>query len=116
MSIEVRKIETTYGETGVGQSDRVDVTYELGLEIGGAWIRFASVPETTVVQLQAAAKANAPAAPASPSPAASSSGGSEGPTMADVTPTPAPQQAAADSEAQQVTPDDQPPTETVGTV
>lgn len=61
MGVEVKKVETTYAETGVGQADRTDVTYELGAEIDGAWVRFASVTESTVEAAKAAAAAQAEA-------------------------------------------------------
>lgn len=41
--VEVRKVETEYGETGIGQSNRVEVAYELGATIDGAWVPFTSV-------------------------------------------------------------------------
>lgn len=65
MSVEVRKTETEYHETGVGQENRVDVTYTLGATIDGAWVPFFSVPESKVEAAKAAAeaqKANAKAA------------------------------------------------------
>jgi hypothetical protein len=46
--VAVRKTETEYNETGVGQSNRTDTNYELGAVINGAWVRFASVAGTTV--------------------------------------------------------------------
>jgi hypothetical protein len=45
--VEIRRVETEYYETGQG-GNRTDVTYEVGGTIGGKWVRFASVPETTV--------------------------------------------------------------------
>jgi len=54
MGVEVRKTETEYHETGVGQSNRVDVTYQLGAEIDGAWVPFVSVPESKVEAAKAA--------------------------------------------------------------
>jgi hypothetical protein len=82
---EVRRVEVEYGETGVGQSNRTEVVYELGAEVNGAWVRFTSVPGSTVDTLGERAAANRPTDP-------------EGPTMADVTPTPQPQQAAAEQQ------------------
>jgi len=48
MAVSVRKIERTIGETGVAQSDRVEVTYELGDDIDGVFVPFASVSEARV--------------------------------------------------------------------
>lgn len=86
---EVRRVETDFAETGdpakgtPGQyAPRTDVTYELGATVDGAWIKFASVQGSTVEALVARAKDSAPPA-------------DEGPTMADVAPTPAPQATAA---------------------
>lgn len=42
---EVRRVETEVGETGVGVSNRTDVSYELGAEIDGLWTPFASLAE-----------------------------------------------------------------------
>lgn len=88
----VRRVETPFAETGdpakgqPGQyADRVDVTYEVGAEIDGAWVRMASVPGTSVDSLVARAKDNAPPA-------------DRGPTMAEVTPTPEPQAEAEQAE------------------
>lgn len=86
MDVEVRRVETTVHETGVAVADRVEVTYELGATIEGAWVRFASVTQNAVDVAVAAT----PAASSSSSPPVD-----EGPTMADVTPTPAPQVEAA---------------------
>lgn len=49
--IEIREVETTYHETGVGQSDRVDKTYELGAVIDGKWASFGSVSESRLASL-----------------------------------------------------------------
>jgi hypothetical protein len=46
-SPEVRRVETEVYETGVG-GNRTDVSYEIGTVIEGKWVRFASVPQTTV--------------------------------------------------------------------
>jgi hypothetical protein len=51
---EVRRVETEYYETG-GVPARVDVTYEIGTTVDGKWVRFASVPQTTVDALPAPA-------------------------------------------------------------
>lgn len=83
--VEVRAVETEYGETGVGQQNRTETTYELGATVNGAWVKFAGVPSSTVDSLVARAKENAPPP-------------DEGPTMADVTPTPAPQEQAGESQ------------------
>jgi hypothetical protein len=82
---EVRKVETEYGETGIGQANRVDVTYELGFEINGAWVKVGSVAGSTVDNLVAQAKDRQPPA-------------QDGPTMADVTPTPVPQAQASEQQ------------------
>lgn len=84
-AVEVRRVETEYGETGVGQANRVDVGFELGATINGAWVRFASVAGSTVDALAARAAEQAPPA-------------GEGPTMADVAPTPVPQAQAAEQQ------------------
>jgi hypothetical protein len=82
---EVRKVETEIVETGVGQQNRIDVTYEIGATIDGAWVRFASVPGSTVETLTARARDARPTDP-------------EGPMMQEVTPTPQPQQQASATE------------------
>ncbi|SRR5579885_3219532 len=89
MDVEVRRIETTVHETGVGVADRTDVSYELGAVIDGAWVRFGSVTQSQV-DVAKAAQPGSSAAPADPA----------GPTMADVTPTPAPQAQAVAAEQQ----------------
>jgi hypothetical protein len=72
MTVSVRKVERVYHETGVGQSDRTEVHYELGDEIDGTWVPFASVSEGRVsdyaqraerlAELEAAKKKSEPAA------------------------------------------------------
>lgn len=70
MNVEVRKIETTYAETGVGQADRIEATYELGFATpNGGWVKFASVPAQVVAAAdQAAAATKPPEPPAEPEP------------------------------------------------
>jgi ribosomal protein L12E/L44/L45/RPP1/RPP2 len=63
MNAEVRRMEYEVGETGVGQANRIDVTYELGAEIEGAWVRFSSVPGSTVEALVQRARDTAASAP-----------------------------------------------------
>lgn len=103
-NVEVRKVETEYGETGVGVSNRTDVTYELGAEINGAWVKFASVPGNTVDSLvtrQQSLQQSQPAQQSQPT------------TMAPgTTPVPAAQQQAVDASAQQQRSGEQAPTET----
>lgn len=74
---EVRRIETPYAETGAvaagspsGYVDRVDVTYEVGFEKDGAWVKISSVPSNTVDGLVTAAAAAAASSDA-PAPEAS---------------------------------------------
>lgn len=42
-TVQVRKVETEYHETGVGQQPRTDTSYELGAVIEGKWVAFGSV-------------------------------------------------------------------------
>lgn len=49
--VEVRKVETEYHETGVGQSPRTDVTYQLGAVLEGKWVTFGSVNESRLAGL-----------------------------------------------------------------
>jgi hypothetical protein len=49
--VEVRKVETTYHETGLGQEPRTDVTYELGSVIAGKWVPFGSVSESRLASM-----------------------------------------------------------------
>lgn len=53
----VRKTTTTYHETGIGQSDREEVTYALGAVIDGAFVPFTTLTENHVQNLVAAGKA-----------------------------------------------------------
>jgi ribosomal protein L12E/L44/L45/RPP1/RPP2 len=64
MNAEVRRMEYEVGETGVGQANRTDVTWELGAEIDGAWVRFSSVPGSTVEALVQRARDTAASTPA----------------------------------------------------
>lgn len=82
--VEVRRVEVQVHETGTGQSDRTDASYELGFVVDGAWQRITSVPGATVEATIARERDRRPPEPS-------------GPTMADVSPTPAPQAAAAES-------------------
>ena len=57
---ELRRVETSFAETGdpakgspTGYAERIDVTYELGAVIDGAWVKVASVPGSTVDALVA---------------------------------------------------------------
>lgn len=45
MAVEVRKVERLIHETGVGVDSRVEVHYELGADVEGTWVPFASVSE-----------------------------------------------------------------------
>jgi ribosomal protein L12E/L44/L45/RPP1/RPP2 len=63
MNAEVRRMEYEVGETGVGQANRTDVTWELGAEIEGAWVRFSSVPGSTVEALVQRARDTAASVP-----------------------------------------------------
>jgi hypothetical protein len=93
MSVEVRRVETEYHETGVGQQPRTDVTYELGAEVDGAWVAFARVTESVVQRAQEQAKQQQASRPSNPSATQGTSSGEQ--QMTDVTPTPAPQAEAA---------------------
>ncbi len=42
--VEVRETTTEVGETGVAVENRQDVSYELGAEVDGTWLAFASIP------------------------------------------------------------------------
>ncbi len=60
--VEVREISTEYGETGVNVENRTDVSYELGAEVDGTWLAFASVAEGRAeVLLKASAERQAAA-------------------------------------------------------
>lgn len=51
----VRRVETEVHETGVGVTNRTDVTYELGAEIDGVWCSFATIGQNRVDLLKTAA-------------------------------------------------------------
>jgi|SRR5215469_15534804 len=58
MALEVRRVETEFGETGQAGGTRIDVTYEVGFETpSGGWVRVSSVPEATVQAAEDNAKA-----------------------------------------------------------
>jgi hypothetical protein len=58
MALEVRRVETEFGETGLAGGTRIDVTYEVGFETpSGGWVKFSSVPEATVQAAEDNAKA-----------------------------------------------------------
>lgn len=91
MGVEVRRVETEVGETGVGVSNRTDVTYEIGFATpSGGWVKFMSVPETTVqlAEANAAAAASGPSTPTNlatgePADTSAPSGEGQPPTPAD---------------------------------
>jgi hypothetical protein len=65
MTVQVRKIERDTYETGpAGGSTRTDTHYELGDEIGGVWVPFASVSEGRVADFAQRAEREAEAAKA----------------------------------------------------
>ncbi len=91
---EVRRVVTQVADTGTpgpgnpsGYYLRDEVSYEVGFESEGAWVRISSVPGSTVEALVARARDAAPPE-------------QTGPTMTDVTPTPLPQLDAATGEGQ----------------
>lgn len=57
MTVSIRKVETEIHETGVGVSNRVDVTYELGDTVDGVFVPFARVTQAHVDQAKARAEA-----------------------------------------------------------
>jgi hypothetical protein len=57
MSVEVRKVEVTHHETGVGVEDRTEVRHELGAEIDGTWVPFVTVDDNRVADFKARAEA-----------------------------------------------------------
>lgn len=61
MSVSVKKTTTTYHETGVGQSPREEVSYQLGADIDGVFVPFTTLSENHVQNLIAAAQATADA-------------------------------------------------------
>lgn len=60
-NVSVQKIETLVHETGVGVSDRTDVSYAIGAEVDGLFVPFVTLTENHVANLAAAAAANQPA-------------------------------------------------------
>jgi len=44
----IRTVEKEYGETGVGQTNRLEVEYQLGFEVDGAFVRMATVTQAQV--------------------------------------------------------------------
>lgn len=61
MSVEYRKAETTYHETGLGQADRVEVEHQIGTTIDGVFVPFASMSDNRAQSFVAAGKAAAEA-------------------------------------------------------
>jgi len=59
MSVEIRKVENDVHETGVEGGKRTDVSYELGAEIDGVFVPFATVSEHRVSDFRARAEAEA---------------------------------------------------------
>lgn len=57
LTTSVRKTTTTYHETGIGQSPREEVTYQLGATIDGVFVPFTTLTENHVQNLVAAGKA-----------------------------------------------------------
>lgn len=64
MTVSVRKVEKLVHETGVGVEPRTDVVYELGDEIDGVWVAFASVTEHRLEDFKQRAEREAEAAKA----------------------------------------------------
>ncbi len=67
-SVEVRSVDTEYGETGVGQSNRTETEYQLGVDIDGAFVPFVTVQKGRAEMFQARAEAEAEAEAAKPKP------------------------------------------------
>lgn len=44
----IQTVEKEYGETGVGQENRVETEYQLGFNVDGAFVRLASVRQAQV--------------------------------------------------------------------
>jgi len=59
MGVEIRQREVTYHETGVGVQPRTEVVHELGAEVDGVWVPFASVSADRVGDFKARADAEA---------------------------------------------------------
>lgn len=69
MSVEIREAEHEYFETGVGQQNRVEKRWELGAEIDGVWVPFATVTEATVEHARQRAEAEQASRPQAEQPA-----------------------------------------------
>jgi hypothetical protein len=65
--VEVRTVEVEYGETGVGVSNRTDTEYQLGAEVDGKWVPFATLGQGRVEMFQARADAESAKADEKPS-------------------------------------------------
>lgn len=63
-AVSVEKTTTVYHETGVGNSDRTEVTYELGATIDGVFVPFTTLSENHVAGLVASGKPAASESPA----------------------------------------------------
>lgn len=61
LAVSCQKVTTTYHETGVGQADREEVTYVVGITVDGVFVPVASIPQNRVDLLVAAGKAAAEA-------------------------------------------------------
>jgi hypothetical protein len=70
----MRKVEKSYHETGVGQSDRVETHYEIGAEIDGTFVPFATVTQERVDTAKQRAERDAETAKAEKQAGSSSSG------------------------------------------
>lgn len=68
--VEVRRVETEHGETGVNVTNRVEVRYEIGAEIEGVWVAFGAISASKLAMLKTRADNLAARSPA-PSPAPS---------------------------------------------
>ncbi len=60
-AVEVRAVDTEYGETGVGVSNRTETEYQLGVDIDGAFVPFVTVQKGRAEMFQARAEAEAEA-------------------------------------------------------
>jgi len=56
MSVEIRKREVDVHETGTEGGKRTDVSYELGAEIDGVFVPFATVSENRVADFKGRAE------------------------------------------------------------
>lgn len=61
MSVSLKKVETVYHETGIGQADRTESEYQLGAEIDGVFVPFATMSENRAQVFVEAGKAAAEA-------------------------------------------------------